>query len=260
MVLERTINESESEQDRTEAAQLSRLTIVVPCFNERESIPQLESTLQQLINVLTNYDCDFILVDDGSCDGTGDMLHKVFSSNKQYQVIRHDENRGVMAAIMTGIRAAESEIVASLDSDCSYDPTQLEQLVPRLTEDVAMVTASPYHPDGNVRNVPQWRLMISKAASLLYTLVMNQKLCTYTSCFRVYRKKHIAHLSLEQGGFVGVAELVWQLQQHGSRIVEVPAVLDVRRYGQSKLRVLRVAMGHLRLLTRILVDRLLGRP
>src|SRR5262249_43858096 len=103
-----------------------------------------------------------------------------------------------------------------------------------------------------------WRLGVSRAASWLYRRVLRQKLATYTSCFRVYRKGALAGLRPRAGGFHGLTELLALLDLRGSRIVEHPAVLDVRAFGQSKMRVLRVAAGHLRLLTRLLALRLLG--
>ena len=78
--------------------------------------------------------------------------------------IRHPENRGVAAAIMTGIRNAPTEIVCSIDCDCSYDPSTLARMIP-LLQNADMVTASPYHPQGSVRNVPGWRLVLSKTLS-----------------------------------------------------------------------------------------------
>ena len=162
-------------------------------------------------------------------------------------MIRHEENRGVAAAIMTGIRAAESEVVCSMDSDCSYDPRDLKTMVP-LLEGAAMVTASPYHPDGQVVDVPAWRLFLSRNLSRLYSLVLGKKLYTYTSCFRVYRRSMVVDLDLENGDFLGIAELAIRLIGSGQRVVEYPTVLGTRKFGASKMKTLRTIRGHLRLL------------
>jgi dolichol-phosphate mannosyltransferase len=147
--------------------------------------------------------------------------------------------------------------VASLDADCTYDPRQLANLLPLLRPDVNLVVASPYHPLGAVENVPAWRLAISKLASRLYRLVLRNKLHTYTSCFRVYRRSAVIDLPLTSDGFVGIAELVWRLDAGGATIVECPAVLSVRRAGQSKLKIVRATLGHLRLLFRAACQRFL---
>jgi dolichol-phosphate mannosyltransferase len=91
-------------------------------------------------------------------------------------------------------------------------------------------------------------LTLSKAASMLYRQVLRNQLFTYTSCFRVYRRSAVVDIQLINNGFVGVVELLWELDRRGSRIVECPAELGVREYGQSKMRTLQVMRDHLRLM------------
>jgi dolichol-phosphate mannosyltransferase len=124
-------------------------------------------------------------------------------------------------------------------------------MIPLLGEGVGLVTASPYHPQGHVRNVPPWRLSLSRAASFLYRRVLRQKLYTYTSCFRVYRRSLMEGLSLREPGFLGIAETLGRLDLKRIRIVEHPATLQVRIFGHSKMKTLRTIFGHLRLLTRL---------
>jgi hypothetical protein len=157
----------------------------------------------------------------------------------------------VAAAILSGIGRAETEIVCSMDCDCTYDPHQLRSLIPMLTDGVDMVTASPYHREGLVRNVPRWRLFLSKSLSSMYRLVLHHRLATYTSCFRVYRRNAMLGLQVREGGFLGVAEMLGRLDLQGGRIVECPAVLEARLLGHSKMKTLRTILGHLRLLIRL---------
>ena len=196
------------------------LAIVVPCFNESESVDKLRQNLERLSEALSvNYVAEFLLVDDGSDDGTAAALEKEFADFHAARILRHERNLGIAAAISTGIRAASAEIVCSIDADCSYDPVQLLDMLPLLTDDVAMVVASPYHPLGKVNHVPPWRLKLSKAASGLYRLVLRQKLHTYTSCFRVYRRSAVVDIPLRHNGFVGIAELVCELDRRGEKVV-----------------------------------------
>jgi hypothetical protein len=123
-------------------------------------------------------------------------------------------------------------------------------MLPLFQDGVDLVTASPYHPRGAVLNVPGWRLFLSKGLSRLYRVVLRQDLATFTSCFRVYRRSAILGLQLEQHGFLGIAEMLGALSMSGSRIVECPAVLEVRLLGRSKMKILRTILGHLRLLAR----------
>lgn len=234
------------------------VTIVVPCYNEELILPYLGNTLSSVETRLRDYAITFAFVDDGSQDQTWAGLRKTFGGKPGFELYRHEHNRGVAAAIMTGLRRARTEIVCSIDCDCTYDPHELANMIPLLQPGVDLVTASPYHPEGHVRNVPGWRLRLSKIASWMYRRVLRQKLHTYTSCFRVYRRSAIADIELRRTNFLGIAELVGKLDLRGSRIVEYPATLEVRMLGRSKMKTARTILGHLRLMVRLFVARLFG--
>lgn len=236
------------------------ISVVIPCFNEESSLPYLANTLSSVEETLSDkYKPNFIFIDDCSTDKTRDLLQKLFGSKANFSIVQHKKNRGVAAAIMTGIRAAKTEIVCSMDCDCTYDPHELKNMIPLLQPDVALVTASPYHPEGKVLNVPAWRLILSKGSSFLYRQVLHQKLATYTSCFRVYKKSIVDKLELEEDGFLGVAELLGKLDVQGKKVVEYPATLAVRLFGYSKMKLLKTILGHLKLLFRLLKLRLSSR-
>jgi len=228
------------------------VTVIVPCYNEEQTLSYLVNALDAVkAELLPRWRLRFLFVDDASRDGTAVALAKVVASRRDAVLIRHPENRGVAAAILTGIRGATTSIVASIDCDCTYDPSQLGQLLPRLTDDVAMVTASPYHREGAVRGVPGWRLFLSRGLSLLYRLTTRQRFATYTSCFRVYRRARVADVEVQHGGFLGIAETLVLLDRRGERIAEQPARLEVRLFGESKMRTASTIFGHLRLLARL---------
>jgi dolichol-phosphate mannosyltransferase len=223
--------------DDAPPAESPRLAIVVPCYNEAESLPKLVAELRRLRQALGGqFETEVVLVDDGSSDATWQLLQAHFGDDAAARLIRHETNRGIAAALATGLAHASAEIVASIDADCTYEPVQLQALLAHLTDDVDMVVASPYHPAGRVVGVASWRLALSRMASRLYSLVLQNQLHTYTSCFRIYRRSAVIDLPLSRGGFVGVVELLWQLDRRGGRIVECPAVLQVRTTGQSKMR------------------------
>ena len=227
------------------------ISIVIPCYNEQESLPYLANTLRAVETNLNEngYKPSLIFIDDSSKDNTFNVLQELFGKQKNVRVLRHETNQGVAAGIMTGIRAAETEIVCSMDCDCTYDPHELVNMLPLLTENVDLVTASPYHKDGGVRNVPGWRLFLSRGASFLYRRVLRSKLDTYTSCFRVYRRSSMVDMELRESGFLGVAEMLGRLDLRGGNIVEFPAVLEVRLFGISKMKTAKTVVGHLKLLS-----------
>ena len=235
----------------TTARYASQVAIVIPCFNEQDGVEQLEQRLRPVVYELArDLRVEVVFVDDGSTDQTRERLTAAFGGWEHVRIVPHDRNRGITAAMLTGIQSTPAEIVCTLDADCTYDPRQLLSMLPLLTPDIDVVTASPYHPDGRVWHVPAWRLRLSKSASWLYRRVFRQRLNTYTSCCRVYRATHLRSLRIEHAGFVGITELLWKLDQAGCRIIECPAELHVRRHGQSKMRVARVAWRHLMFLGR----------
>jgi glycosyltransferase involved in cell wall biosynthesis len=234
------------------------VSVVIPCFNEELVLPYLANTLANFQSALREvYDFQFLFVDDCSLDGTWNALRQIFGSRPNCHFLRHEKNQGAAAAILTGIRHATTEIVCSIDCDCTYDPLELKNMIPMLSEGVDVVTASPYHPQGGVRNVPPWRLSLSKGASFLYRRVLRQKLSTYTSFFRVHRRSAVVDLNLRESGFLGVAEMLGLLDLRGSTVAEYPTVLEVRMLGRSKMKILSNIAGHLRLLIRLLTLRLL---
>lgn len=232
------------------------VTVVVPCYNEERALPYLANTLSSVEQQLNNdYELRFIFVDDASVDGTWDTLQRLFGRRPNCRLERHAGNRGVAAAILTGIRAADTEVVASIDCDCTYDPHELGAMIPLLAPGVDLVTASPYHPQGSVRNVPGWRLFLSRRLSGLYRRVLRRPLHTWTSCFRVYRRATLAQVRLRETGFLGVAETIGILVLSNRQVVEFPAMLEVRVLGYSKMKILRTIAGHFRLLARLALAR-----
>ncbi|MBK9165427.1 MAG: glycosyltransferase [Acidobacteria bacterium] len=237
------------------------VTVVVPCYNEVESLPYLAKTLEGVRHELAErgYEMHATFVDDKSTDATYDKLAEYFGNDKNFRIIRHEKNLGVAGAIMTGIRASTTEIVCSIDCDCTYDPYEIAAMLPLFKNGVDLVTASPYHIGGRVKNVPGWRLFLSRGASFLYRKTLKSELATYTSCFRIYRRSSVADIEIKETGFLGVAELLGKLHIEGATIVEHPAVLEVRLFGLSKMKTAKTIAGHLKLLARLAKMRIFGK-
>jgi dolichol-phosphate mannosyltransferase len=232
------------------------VAIVVPCFNETEALPQLFERLADVEAAFGDRaEVHWCFVDDGSTDGTWAALCEHVRRKPNRSALRHDWNRGLAAAIMTGISHSDAPIICSIDADCTYDPMELPAMLERLTDEVAAVTASPYHPAGGVSGVAAWRLWLSKLASAFYRRVSRNKLHTYTSCFRAYRREAVSGIRLRHHRFAGVAEMLWRVERRGGKVVEYPITLHCRKVGQSKLRVLPVMLEHFRLLARCAWER-----
>jgi polysaccharide deacetylase family protein (PEP-CTERM system associated) len=233
------------------------VSVIVPCYNEESSLPYLEKALAELeAGAKSTYDLRFVFVDDCSTDRTLGELRKLFGRRSNCKVEHHRVNGGIARAIETGISVCDTEIVCSMDADCSYDPLELLRMIPELDEKTDLVTASPYHPEGFVLAVPGWRLFLSKSLSRLYHVLLRHKLYTYTSCFRVYRKSAVESIRTDCADFRGIVELLSRLDIAGGAIKEFPTTLQSRIFGYSKMKTLKTILGHLKLFLGILTMKL----
>ena len=160
--------------------------------------------------------------------------------------MRHERNRGIAAAIATRTGRAPSEIVASIDADCTYEPVQLVSAVPLLADDVDMVVASPYHPAGKVVGVAAWRLLC-RAASRLYRSSCETN-CTPTraaSASIARARWSICRYPRRFCGRCGAALAARSGRRTNRRMSRRR---ELRTTGQSKMRVARTAFAHLGLL------------
>lgn len=199
------------------------------------------------------YDLECILVDDGSQDGTTDEAKKCFASFPRVIVLKHEHNRGPGAAVRTGFAKATGDVVCTIDSDCTFDPLKIPLMLKLLDEQqVDIVTASPYHPDGGVENVPPWRLLLSRGASVIYRQLCACKLYTYTSFMRAYRRRVIDTVTFEGDGFAAFTEMLLRAGLQGYKVAEIPMVLKSRAIGTSKMKVMYTIRTHLKLMMRAL--------
>jgi dolichol-phosphate mannosyltransferase len=227
-------------------------------YNERSSIPMLARTLAELATRLApSYELECVLVDDGSKDGTTEEARAHFASMPNVHLLRHETNRGPGAAVRTGFSKATGDIVCTIDSDCTFDPLRIPEMLERLeSKDFDIVTASPYHPDGGVENVPGWRLLLSRGASQIYRQICEAKLYTYTSFMRAYRRRVIETVAFEDNGFAAFTEMILVADHQGYRTTEIPMVLKSRTTGASKMKIVRTIRTHLRLMCRALYWRI----
>lgn len=238
------------------------LSIVIPCYNEEEGILNLVQKLAPAVAQLqTKYEVELIFVDDGSIDHTNELLHQYYGNDPKAKIIKHDKNKNLGAALRTGFLHASGDFVAALDSDCTYDPLLLSRLLEMMDEHTDIVTVSPYHPDGKIRDVPGYRILLSKGASFLYRLMIDWQLHTYTAMVRVYRKEVIKNIQFKADNFLGVTELLARSMLQGYKVKEYPAELCVRKFGTSKMKAVpfKVIGSHLSLLSKVAAQRLMGK-
>jgi dolichol-phosphate mannosyltransferase len=235
----------------------SLISIIVPVFNEEAGIDYLSVRLAAVRKLWPDRPVEFIFVDDGSSDETIAALRRVFANRPECAIVCHENNRGVGAAFRTGFGRAKGDILCTIDADCSYGPENLRLLVDALEREGAdIAVASPYHPDAGVENVPRWRLMLSRGCSQLYRWTSPVRLYTYTSVFRAYRRRVFERVEFAEDGFVSAVEILIRAAEQNFRITEVPMTLQARKFGTSKMKVLRTIRQHLSMLRKSATRRL----
>src|SRR5258708_36781496 len=226
------------------------LSIVIPCYNELDGLSKLQDELRPvLVQLTSNQSVEVLFVDDGSQDGTGLALQQTFDARREpglsFKFERHPVNRGLGAAIRTGFAAAAGNVIVTTDSDGTYKFANIPALLACLTPKVGLVTASPYHPAGGVEGVPGYRLLLSQGSSLIYRLLVDWRVHTYTALFRAYRRQIVDTIPFQSDGFLAGTELMVKAMLAGWRVAEYPAVLHARVAGVSKAKLARTIRAHL---------------
>ncbi|BCX02935.1 MAG: glycosyl transferase [Candidatus Roseilinea sp.] len=243
------------------------ISIIVPC--EEEGIEKLrEDFLPVVCELALSEPVEVIFVDDGSKDKTWDLLIQTFGklerqSGLTFKFEHHPVNRGLGAAIRTGLAASGGDVVVTTDSDGTYRFTSIPTLLRYLKPGVDIVTASPYHPEGAVVGVPGYRLLLSQGASLLYRLILaglGMNVHTYTALYRAYRRPVVDSVKFESNGFLAGTELMVKAMLMGYRVAEYPTVLYSRQHGISKAKLARIVRAHLSFQWKVLLHRLGVRP
>ncbi len=243
------------------------LSIIVPCYNEEQGISNLVTQLNPVIEQLKeNYGVELIFVDDGSTDQTNQLLHEHFDSknnidNKKNikittKIIKHEKNKNLGAAMRTGFAHATGDYIATIDSDCTYNPNLLIPMLKMLDKDTDIVTASPYHPEGKVENVPNYRLFLSKSISSIYRLITKKNIHTFTALFRVQKREVVENIPFQSNNFLATAEMLVYSLIKGYNVKEFPTTLTARKFGSSKMKLLSVIRSHQKFVFKLLKSKI----
>ncbi|MBL8161711.1 MAG: glycosyltransferase family 2 protein [Anaerolineae bacterium] len=239
-----------------------KVSLVIPAYNESEGVHVTAQAVRNVVAYLRKtHDVEVVFVNDGSKDNTLELLTTEFKDEPGYRVVSHERNKGLGAAIRTGFAHATGEVIVTTDFDGTYPLSTIPQMLSRLVvDDVDIVTASPYHPNGRVQGVPRYRLTFSFGASLLYRLLVKWDIHTWTALYRAYRRKVVDTITFESNDFLAGTELLVKALQAGYTVSEFPTTLHVRTFGQSSIRIARVTMSHLKFQRRILREAIFGKP
>ena len=225
-------------------------TILAPAYNESAVIEKFVQTVCSQIPS----SWELLVVNDGSTDDTAEILERLTGEFSQLTVTRHETNKGLGAALLTGFGAASGDIIVTMDSDLSHPLDLLPQLVDGCSEADA-VYGSRFISGGGMVGVPGWRKAISQSANWLGRRIYRSPTRDLTTGYRAYRTEVIRELPLNGAGFEIQLEITIRLLAANKQIAEVPLVLQNREAGQSKMRYAQLIPTYARTAARMLLLR-----
>lgn len=228
------------------------LSIVVPIYNEAESVAAL---VQEIANAVveTQLNYEIICVDDGSNDGSTEVLTQLATRRIDLKAVILRRNYGQTAAMAAGFESAVGKVIVTLDGDLQNDPADIPMLLAKLNEGYDLVSGWRK----NRQDAALTRLLPSKIANIIIARVTGVRLHDYGCSLKAYRAELIADMNLygELHRFLPALAYI-----EGARITEVPVRHHARRFGQSKYglgRTIRVVMD---LMTVFFMKKFLTRP
>jgi len=229
-----------------------RLSLVVPAYNEVQSLATLVDEIAAVVEPLAPAAWEIILVDDGSTDGTTPLMVRLARERPGVKAVVLRRNFGKSAALMAGFREARGEILITMDADLQDDPKEIPAFVEKIEEGFDVVCGWK-----RKRHDTLERRLASRVFNGVVRKVSGVPLHDSNCGFKAYRRWCVENLELRgnQHRFVA-AVLSWR----GARIAEIPVVHHERRHGPSKYGVARYFHGAFDLLTLLLLTKFSQNP
>ena len=213
-----------------------RALVIVPTYNERENIARLIAAVLEKDSRL-----EMLIVDDGSPDGTGDIVESIGAENSRVHLLRREKKLGLGTAYIAGFKWSLErgyDYTFEMDADFSHDPGHLPEFL-RAIETADLVLGSRYR-DGKVTvvNWPIQRLLLSYFANVYARIVTGLQLFDSTGGYKVYRRAVLQAIDLgdvRSNGYAFQIEMSFRAWRKKFRIVEIPIVFVDRTEGTSKM-------------------------
>ncbi|WP_425391040.1 polyprenol monophosphomannose synthase [Ekhidna sp.] len=216
---------------------MSKNLVVIPTYNERENIRDIINVTRVLSPLF-----DILVVDDGSPDGTADIVKEEMEKTPDRVYLLEREGKlGLGTAYITGFRWALDqgyEYICEMDADFSHDPNDLVRLHAACVEGADVAIGSRYVTGVNVVNWPMGRVLMSYFASFYVRIITGMPFRDSTAGFKCYSRRVFDQLDLDKINFIGYAfqiEMKFNAWKHGFKIVEVPIIFTDRTKGTSKM-------------------------
>jgi glycosyltransferase involved in cell wall biosynthesis len=203
---------------------MARVTVVVPVFDEVESLRPLHAAIVAAL-ASTPHDWEILMVDDGSRDGSGDLIDELARGDPHVRVVHFDGNFGQTAAFDAGFKAARGDVVVTIDADLQNDPADIPSLVDACAEHTVVCGVRQKREDSVVRRVS------SRIANAVRRGVTGDRVVDTGCSLKAFRRDDLAKIKL----FTGMHRfLPILLELEGCSIVQIPVRHHPRRFGESK--------------------------
>lgn len=228
------------------------VSVVVPVYNEVESLPQLIEAIATSMNA-TGLNYELICVDDGSTDGSAELLKQQALIHPHLRAVLLRRNYGQTPAMAAGFKYAQAQAIVTLDGDLQNDPADIPLLLAKLNEGYDLVSGWRK----NRQDAALTRLLPSKIANWLIGRITGVKLHDYGCSLKAYRSEVVADMNLygELHRFLPALAFI-----EGARITEIPVRHHARRFGRSKYGLGRTIRVVLDLFTVYFMKKFLTRP
>ncbi len=216
-----------------------KVLVLIPTYNEEESISNLLARLQAVREKLANsFDIDILVVDDGSPDKTVEIIKSLDFS--KIKVLQRDQKNGLGPAYLAGFTEglkSDYQYFVEMDADLSHQPEELPTLLDKAGED-KFVIGTRWMPGGSVVNWPKKRQFISKMGTKYAAFALDLPFRDLTSGFRVIPRRFLESIEfteIETRGYGFQVEMAIKANQNGFKIIEVPIKFVERENGHSKM-------------------------
>src|SRR5712692_4540697 len=209
---------------------MMKVSVVIPCFNERNTIEQVVSA----VRAAPIPDIEIIIVDDGSTDGTIDVLKEKVAGLAD-QIIYQSQNRGKGAALRAGFAAATGDVILVQDADLEYSPSDYPALLePILSGNADAVFGSRFLGGRPHRVLYFWHMLGNRFLTLLSNMFTNLNLTDLETCYKAFRAPLLKNLNLRENRFGFEPEVTAKLVKARCRIYEVGISYSGRTYSEGK--------------------------